>query len=132
MTGLWLMLGGIAVGFAYLLWRLLSPQSPFVISDRGVLDRSQRLGWIPWDEIEGAFPPTAHERDTLCVKVRVSERLARRLRRSRGLRKGEPLPESVEILLDLSGSDTSAVEILQEVIARSRPEGRESMVSPPR
>ena len=73
-------LSALIVGIVLLSWRLLDPALRFAVSERGIRDRTLGLGWIRWDEIEGAYQPTAHDRDGLRLKLRLSRRLARRLR----------------------------------------------------
>ena len=105
----------LAAGAAWLLWRLVSRPRRLEIGPRGILDRGLRLGWIHWDEIEGAWQPSARDRHSLALRVRVSRRLSRRIRR-RLIRIPGPLPRSVEVRLDLAGGDWTSVEILQHIL----------------
>ncbi len=107
-----------AAGLALLMWRLLNPPRRLVITDRGILDRGLRLGWIQWDEIEGAYQPRVGDQDRLRLKLRISDRLSRRLRRR--FRRGG-VPELMEVNLNLVGSSLSVVEILQRILAHDRP-----------
>ncbi len=103
----------VAIGLsaALLLWRLLRPPGHFIIGKRGILDRDLGLGWILWDEIEGAY--RTHHGDAVCLRVRVSDRLAPRLRRSGHATVAHG---SVEIPLALEGSSISEVQVLQEIL----------------
>lgn len=107
----------VAFGLVLILWVVLYPRQRLMISERGILDRELRLGWIQWEEIEGAYPPTADDTSGLHLKLRPTERLAQRLRRRRpDIRPAEPGLGTVEIRLDLSESEIGAVELLQEIL----------------
>ena len=84
-----------------------------VVSRHGILPPKLGLGWIPWDEIEGAYTPSA-ESKALHVRLRVSARLAEILREQRT--ESAPLADSVEIRLDLAGSRLTAAELLQVIV----------------
>ena len=73
-----------------------------------------RIGWIRWNDIEGAYQPHAMD-DTLSVRLCPNGRSSRRLRR----RRVSAASDGIDIQLDLSGTDLSPVEILQEIMARS-------------
>jgi len=105
------------LGLLILLWRLLNPSPRLVVGERGILQRGLGWGWIRWDEIEGAYPPNLREADTLRLRLRVSERLARILRRRRRLAADTPVEDSLELRLSLAGSEYNAVELLQEIMA---------------
>jgi len=105
----------VLASLALLLWRLLHPAPLLVIDDRGILDRRSRLGWIRWDEIEGAYRSRAPETETLCLRVRLSDRLRRRLsRRGREV----SADGAVVVPLRLAGTDVTEVEVLQEILFR--------------
>jgi hypothetical protein len=108
----------LAAGLAVVFWRALSPAPQVEVTERGILDRRLSLGWLDWDAIEGAYRPRSTEGDRLLLRVRVNERLGRRL--SRRMDKGQPLPRQLELSLDLSGTQYSEVEVLQEIMARSQ------------
>ncbi len=116
-VGLPILLAGVAAGLLLLLWRLVGLASGLEIGERGILPRGLGWGWIPWEEIEGAYPPTLEETEVVRLRLRVTERLARILRQRGRLSRLDATENSVEIRLDLSGSDLSAVEILQEIMA---------------
>jgi hypothetical protein len=119
---MWLAIPAVAAAaLLLLLWRFVHPTPRLVIGKRGILQRDLGWGWIPWDEIEGAYPPTAGEADTLRLRLRVTERLARVLRRKRRSA-ADPAGESVEVRLDLRDTDVSAVDLLREILARQRPD----------
>jgi hypothetical protein len=111
------------LGLLILLWRLLNPPPRLVVGERGILQRGLGWGWIHWDEIEGAYPPSLREADTLRLRLHVSERLARILRRRRRLAANTPVEDSMELRLSLAGSDFNAVELLQEILAHRPAEG---------
>lgn len=101
------------LGFGLLMlgWRSLNPRPRLLIDERGIRHRDLQLGWIRWDEIEGAYPPTLDDGEALRLKLRLSERLRRRLRR-RG-------SGSVEVRVDLAGAGIGPLELLQEILART-------------
>jgi hypothetical protein len=106
-----------AAGVALLLWRWLNPPRRIVIDDRGILDRSLRMGWIRWHDIEGAYQPTSVD-DTLSLRLHPDRRAARRLRRAR--RAGADADQGVvDVYVNLSGTDVSALEILQLIVAKN-------------
>ena len=106
-----------AAGIALLLWRLLNPPRRVVIDERGILDRSLRVGWIRWDDIEGAYQPTSVDQ-TLSLRLRPDHRVARRLRRTR--RAGpDDHDGTVNVYVNLSGTDVSPLEILQLIMAKN-------------
>lgn len=113
------------LGLLILLWRLLNPPPRLVVGERGILQRGLGWGWIRWDEIEGAYPPNLREVDTVRLKLRVSERLARILRRRRRLPADSPVEDSMELRLSLAGSDFNVVELLQEIMAHRAAESAE-------
>ena len=124
----------LAIGLALLvmLWRWSNPPR-LEIGERGILDRSLGWGWIPWNEIEGAYPPTADRSETVRLKLRVTDRLARVLRKDkRGSDWDGPPRDSVEIQLDLKDSELNAVEVLQEILSHEGAEskGRETPGQP--
>jgi hypothetical protein len=90
------------------------------IGERGILDPRLGLGWIPWDEIEGAYPESCGRADRVRLRLRVTERLARLLsRRSRCARRLGPLQDHVEVELDLSRSDPSAIDVVLSIVNRT-------------
>jgi hypothetical protein len=107
-----------------LVWWLFHRSPRLVIAERGILQPGVGWGWIPWEEIEGAYPPTVDEADVVRLRLRVTERLARVLRARRRLADNAPLEDSVELRLDLSGTDLNALEVLQEILTRQRTKPR--------
>jgi len=105
-----------AAGLSLVIWRLLNPPARIEVAERGILDRSLGVGWIQWDEIEGAYRP--RDPDRLCLRVHVSERLSRKLQR----RGAAVHPESIELCLDLAGTRFSELEILQQIVAEDHDE----------
>lgn len=116
------LVGGIvmaaALGAIVLLWRSLNPPPPLVISERGILDRRLRLGWIHWNEIEGAYLPKPEDPDGVTLRLKVGPRLARRVRRPRsGVTLDPDRPDTAEVQLDLPGTQLSSVGVLQQILA---------------
>ncbi len=101
------------LGLLILAWRLLNPRPRLLVDERGIRHRDLELGWIRWDEIEGAYPPTLADGEALRLKLRLTERLKRR---PGGPGNG---PASVEIRLDLAGAEIGPLELLQEILART-------------
>ena len=108
----------IAVAFALVavLWVVLYPRPRLQLTERGFLDRDLRLGWIGWDEIEGAYTPNVEDVEGLRLRIRPGSRLLRKLRR----RNGDVAENGAfELRLDLSDAAVSPVELLQEVLSRT-------------
>ena len=112
-------IGAAGLGLTLLVWRLVHRGPGLVVGERGILQRG--LGWIPWDEIEGAYPPSIDEGDTLRLRLRLTDRLARVLRSRKRLDVNGPAEDSVEVRLDLAHSEINAVELLQEILAHGPP-----------
>ncbi len=108
---------GIAFVLVALLWVALYPRPRLQLTERGFLDRDLQLGWIGWDEIEGAYTPNARDIQGLRLRVRPGKKLLRRLSRRRDA--GVSADGTCELSLDLSETDVSPVELLQEVLSRS-------------
>jgi len=70
------------------------------VGRRGIHDRKLRLGWIRWDEIEGAYQPNAADVQSLRLKLRRARR-------------------SFEVRLDLADSDVTPIQLLQEIVSRN-------------
>lgn len=107
----------LALGLALAFRRAFEP--PRVeVGDRGIRDHGLGLGWIRWDEIEGAYPPSVADGDSLRLKVRLSRRLRRVLRRRELTRSGvRRIGQSLLLPLHLEGSEVQAVELLQEILS---------------
>ncbi len=118
----WFSIFFLSLGVLALLWRLVDPPPGLEIGERGILQRGLGWGWIPWEEIEGAYPPTVREAETVRLRLTVTERLARILRKRRQLPRETPLENSVEVRLDLAGSDLNAIDILQEILSHDHVE----------
>ncbi len=116
MTTIETMLIGAAFALVVALWVVLYPRPRLQLTDRGFLDRELRLGWIGWDEIEGAYPPSVRDFESLRLRVRPGARLLRKLRRRKDAVNEDG---SYELRLDLSDTAVSPVELLREVLART-------------
>ena len=107
---------GIAFALVAILWVVLYPRPRLQMTERGFFDRNLRLGWIGWEEIEGAYTPNTHDVEGLRLRLRPGAKLLRRLRgRGDDARKDG----TYELRLDLSETDISSVELLQEVLSLS-------------
>lgn len=97
-------------------WKTVHPSPRLEIGERGILDRTLGLGWIRWDEIEGAYQRRSLDQDSVFIRLRLSRRIRRRLD---ALKTGPAtLPDdSLDIRLDLTGTDVTPVEIVQEIMA---------------
>lgn len=107
-----------------LVWLLLRFAPRVKVVERGIVAREAGLGLIRWDEIEGAYPPSINDGNILLLRLRLGERLARRLRR----RNPDLLPrpragESFELRLDLGGAEIGPVEMIREIVAHGREAG---------
>ena len=116
MTTIETVLIGAAFALVVVLWVVLYTRPRLQLSERGFLDRDLRLGWIGWDEIEGAYTPSVHDVEGLRLRVRPGARLLRKLRR-----RSDAVAENgaYELRLDLSDTAVSPVELLQEVLSRT-------------
>ena len=97
-------------------WKAVNPAPRLEIGERGILDRTLGLGWIRWDEIEGAYQHRSLDQDRVFIRLRLSRRLRRKLD---GLKKkpaGLPT-DSFDVQLDLSGTGVTPVDIVQEIMA---------------
>jgi len=115
MTLLEVLLALLAAIVVLSFWRMFHTRRGVEINERGILVRELRLGWIRWDEIEGAYHPS-HDDQQLHLRLRVSERMKRRMRRS-GRATRRDLPGSVEVQLDLSHAGITPFELLQVIMA---------------
>jgi len=77
------------LGLLGLLWWLTHPSPRLVVGKRGILLRGRGWGWIPWDEVEGAYPPSADRADTVRLRL--------------------------EVNLDLTETDLTPAELLQKI-----------------
>ena len=107
---------GIAFVLVAILWVALYPRPRLQMTERGFFYRNLRLGWIGWNEIEGAYTPNTRDVDALRLRLRPGVKLLRRLR---GRHTDVSRDGTCELSLDLSETDISSVELLQEVLSRS-------------
>lgn len=116
----WTLLVSVAGLLAAAWWRRHARRSRVSCSDRGLLARGLGLGWIPWEQIEGAYPPTRRDPDALFLRLRVGESLAAKLRGQAARRRRDPRPgETFDVRVDLAGAAMSPAELLQEILFRS-------------
>ena len=101
-----------------LTWRMFQPAPRLQIGERGILDRAAKLGWVRWDEIEGAYLRRSEEPTAVFLRLRITERLARRLRRAEP-RQAPSVGQSFDLRLDLADTGFTAVELVQEIMAHS-------------
>jgi hypothetical protein len=116
MTTIETVLIGAAFALVVVLWVVLYPRPRLQLTERGFLDRDLRLGWIGWDEIEGAYTPSVNDSEGLRLRVRPGTRLRRKLRRRSVSAANDG---AYEVRLDLSDTAVSPVELLQEVLSRT-------------
>ncbi len=116
MTTVETILIGAAFAIVVALWVVLYPRPRLQLTERGFLDRELGLGWIGWDEIEGAYTPSITDVDGLRLRIRPGAKLLRKLRR-----RDDAVTEdgAYELRLDLSDASVSPVELLQEVLSRT-------------
>ena len=114
MTTIETVLIGAAFALVVVLWVVLYPRPRLQLTERGFLDRDLRLGWIGWDEIEGAYTPSVNDSEGLRLRVRPGARLLRKLRRRSASAANDG---TYEIRLDLSDTAVSPLELLQEVLS---------------
>jgi len=110
-----------ASGMVWFAWRLRHPPARVVVRERGILDRARGLGWISWDDIEGAWQPSRQDHNALHLRLRPEARPARRLRRGLAKRTAENAPgETVDLRLDLEGTGLNPLELLREIVLHGR------------
>ena len=56
---------------------------PYQVAERGIVAGDAGPGLIRWEEIEGAYPPTPDDGESVQLRLKVTERLSRALRRKR-------------------------------------------------
>jgi hypothetical protein len=105
----WVMLLVISAAITVLVSWVVRSRTRLLVTDRGILDRSLGLGWICWDEIEGAY----RSRPGVSLRLRPETRAARRL-----LRQPDADRQELTVRVDLDGTDVTPVELLQAVVAR--------------
>jgi hypothetical protein len=105
---------GLATG---VLWHRLTFRRRVSCDSRGLYASELGLGRIPWERIEGAYPPTRQDPGALFLRLRVGEQLA-------GMLRGRTVPgtrepragEIYDVRIDLSGAAMSPEELLQEIL----------------
>ncbi|MCB1100033.1 MAG: PH domain-containing protein [Verrucomicrobiae bacterium] len=53
--------------------QIIDSRPRLIIDDEGILDRTLRVGRIPWSEIQGAYIRTISGNDFICLEVRCPE-----------------------------------------------------------
>lgn len=115
----WTLLAAAGGLLAAALWRRHARRSRVFCGDQGLFVRDLDLGWIPWEEVEGAYPPTLHDPEALFLRLRVGETLARKLRGRDAARTRDPRAgETWDVKVDLSGAAMTPVELLQAILFR--------------
>ena len=97
-------------------WKTVHHAPRLEIGERGILDRTLGLGWIRWEEIEGAYQRRALDQDSVFIRLRLSRRIRRRLEGLKNRPAASP-SNSLDIQLDLTGSDVTPMDIVQEIMA---------------
>ena len=120
---------GLGIAAALLLvlltWQLLRGTPRLEIGERGIRDRGfLGSGWIRWEEIEGVYQRRSQEGDAVFLRLRATERLVRRLRRRGNPGDVPAVGSAFDVRLDLSDSEFSAVEVVQEIMAHASPPSR--------
>ena len=105
----------IVATLLYVCWRWIAPAPRLIVDERGILDRQLRIGWIRWDEIEGAYPPRDGE-NAIRLRLRPTLRLRQRLARRLSGLSGAAAGGSLELRILLTDTEWSAVEILQRML----------------
>ena len=101
-----------------LTWRMFQPAPRLEIGERGILDRGAKLGWIRWDEIDGAYQRRSVDPTAVFLRLRITERLARLLRRA-DPRRSPSVGQTFDLRLDLADTGFTTVELVQEIMAHS-------------
>jgi hypothetical protein len=107
--------GACAVVFV---WQLLDRRPRIVIDDRGILDRTLRVGVIEWGDVEGAYLRRIQGNPFLCLELRDPEKYTARL--SPTLRRVVALNRTLgftDLSLNLTGVDV-APELVEELVVK--------------
>ncbi|EEF59692.1 STM3941 family protein [Pedosphaera parvula] len=107
-------------GIPIFTWQLLDRRPRLIINDEGIFDRTLRIGWIPWAEIEGAYKKSIASQDFICLKLKKPQKF---LKNASDLQKAliaanqqlgcEP------INLNLSGIHGQTDQILELILKKS-------------
>lgn len=119
-TGISIAVAVAIVVALFVTWRLRRAREPLTVGPIGIRHRGLGRGWIRWEEIEGAYPPSAGNKQ-LRLRVRLSARLARRLKRRRHLAPESRVGDSIEIELALDRSRHSALDLMQRILSQPPP-----------
>jgi hypothetical protein len=101
--------GGIGLLF---LRPALDSRPRLVIDDSGVLDRTLKLGLIPWAEIQGACLEFIHGEERVCLQVRNQKGSA-----------AKSAPGFSEVTLDLTGLSMATEDVLSVIQRRTLAHG---------
>lgn len=98
-------------------WRTVHQAPRLEIGERGILDRTLGLGWIRWEEIEGAYQRRSIDQDSVFIRLHLSRRIRRRLDALKRKPAASSPSDSLDVRLDLTGTDVTPVDIVQEIMA---------------
>lgn len=101
-------------------WKAVHQAPRLEIGERGILDRTLGLGWIRWDEIEGAYQRRSLDQDRVFIRLRLSRRIRHKLDGLTWRPSASPA-NSFDVQLDLSGTEVTPVDIVQEIMAHGAP-----------
>lgn len=87
-----------------------------VIDERGIFDRTLRVGVIEWEDVRGAHPPSARHDSHVPLELRDPDKYVRRLpppmRRLAAMNRGSGL---AEFSLNLSGTGADPARIVEAI-----------------
>ena len=93
--------------------RALGWHPRLVIDETGVLDRTLRIGLVPWSEIQGAALEFVDEREFVCLQVRHPQESATKVPSGRKkLATANQEAGFAEVTLDLSGVSMAIEDVL--------------------
>jgi len=101
-----------------LLRRRARQRNPLRVGRKGLRHRDLGSEWVPWDEIEGAYPPGTSE-EAVRLRLRVTPRLRQALApRHPRLAPGADAPPSIDVRLDLTGASIHATDLILLLLER--------------
>jgi len=105
-------------------WKTAHQAPRLEIGERGIHDRTLGLGWIRWEEIEGAYQRRSLDQDSVFIRLRLSRRIRRRLDGLKRKPAASSPSDSLDVRLDLTGTEVTPVDIVQEIMAHGTARGR--------